>query len=236
MRTPRRLCLVLAAALLVAGCGAPDDAETPEGDRSVEQDDEVARPDAEDDLDAPGGADGGPEAGEPDTGLSPNGADGDEGGSGGADQGDFAGVDPPSVPPLHPVTDGFDETVVLIDGNDGEVRVDAKIVSQQADRQRGLMEVEVLPDGVGMLFVFEESRTGGFWMKNTLVPLDIAFSDDEGEILAILTMVPCEDDPCPSYNPGVEYLTALEVPAGWFAQQSVEAGNRLRWSDPVPAA
>jgi uncharacterized protein len=145
----------------------------------------------------------------------------------------------PSVPPLHPDTDHLDETVVTITTSAGaSVRVDAKVAATSAERQRGLMEVEQLPDGTGMLFLFEEDRTGGFWMFNTLVPLDIAYIADRGEIVTILAMDPCEGpaSDCPSYLPSEPYQTALEVPQGWFASAGVAVGDQVDWSVPVPAA
>jgi uncharacterized protein len=143
----------------------------------------------------------------------------------------------PRVPALHPEVDAMEATVVLVAGRGGadEARVDVRVASSSTERQRGLMHVPELPDGTGMLFVFEEPRAGGFWMKDTLVPLDIAFADDAGVIVAILTMEPCEADPCPTYDPEVTYTYALEVPAGWFERAGVEAGDRLRFDDPAPA-
>ncbi len=76
------------------------------------------------------------------------------------------------------------------------------------------MFVEVLGDLDGMLFVFEEDRAGGFWMKNTLIPLDIAFFDGGGELVEVMSMVPCEEDPCPTYTPSAIYRYALEAPLG----------------------
>jgi uncharacterized protein len=144
----------------------------------------------------------------------------------------------PRVPPLHPEVDTMDATVVFMSGRGGatDARVDVRVAATDAERQRGLMHVPDLPDGTGMLFVFEAPRAGGFWMKDTLVPLDIAFADGAGTILAVLRMEPCEVDPCPSYDPEVAYTYALEVPAGWFARTAVEVGDRLRWDEPVPAA
>lgn len=144
----------------------------------------------------------------------------------------------PRVPALHPEVDAMDATVVFVSGRGGatDVRVDVRVAATQAERRRGLMHVPELPDGTGMLFVFDAPRAGGFWMKDTLVPLDIAYADRAGAILAILRMEPCEADPCPTYDPEVTYSYALEVPAGWFERTEVEVGDRLRWDEPVPGA
>jgi uncharacterized protein len=133
------------------------------------------------------------------------------------------------VPPLLDVIDGWPETTVTLDGT---VTVEAKVADDPARRQQGLMNVPELPDGVGMLFLFDEARTGGFWMKNTLVPLDIAYVLD-GEIVAVLQMDPCEADPCPSYDPGTAYDAALEVSQGALDAADVTEGSTVTWSEPV---
>ena len=68
---------------------------------------------------------------------------------------------------------------------------------------------------------------GGFWMKNTLIPLSIAFFDRQGVILRILDMEPCRADPCPVYYPGVVYQGALEVNQGWFRRRGLAEGARV---------
>lgn len=145
----------------------------------------------------------------------------------------------PEVPPLLSAIDDLDETVVTISTAGADrVRVDAKVAATTEEQRRGLMEVPQLPPGLGMLFVFDSERSGGFWMFNTLVPLDIAYIDDAGRIGTILAMDPCgSDDPgdCPAYTPDRPYTAALEVPQGWFAEVGVSTGDRLRWTDPVPA-
>jgi uncharacterized membrane protein (UPF0127 family) len=78
------------------------------------------------------------------------------------------------------------------------------------------MFVEDLGDLDGMLFVFEAERTGAFWMKKTLIPLDIGFFGDSGGLVGVLRMVPCEAYPCRRYDIGAPYRYALEVPAGVF--------------------
>ena len=81
-----------------------------------------------------------------------------------------------------------------------------------AQRQRGLMFRRKAPAD-GMLFVFPRATSGGFWMKNTLVPLTIVFFDTAGRSVRRLTMTPCRKDPCPIYDPGRQYRYALELRA-----------------------
>ena len=116
---------------------------------------------------------------------------------------------------------------VTIEGEDGDVEVAVEIADSDAEREVGLMDRESLPDDAGMLFVFDEDVDYGFWMKNTLIPLSIAFADAEGEIVRILDMDPCEADPCPVYDPEATYRTALEVNQGAFSQWGVAEGDRM---------
>lgn len=133
------------------------------------------------------------------------------------------------VPTLHPSVDGYDRTTLEIETADGTRHRLAVLVARTTDeRTHGLMEVPELPDGTGMWFVYEEDRTGGFWMKNTLVPLDIAYVQADGRIGDIERMTPCTTDPCPTYPPEGSYRTALEVPAGWFEEQGIEVGDEVR--------
>lgn len=101
-------------------------------------------------------------------------------------------------------------------------------VADTPERQaQGLMFRKALGEEEGMVFLFPAPESGGFWMKNTLIPLSIAFFNREGVILRILDMVPCRADPCPVYYPGVVYWGALEVNQGWFARRGVAPGARL---------
>lgn len=135
----------------------------------------------------------------------------------------------PSVPPLHPSVDDYPEALVILAGDDVDLEIAVKLADDAGRRAHGLMEVEALPDGAGMLFVFEEERDGGFWMKNTRVPLDIAYAGEDGEIHTILAMEPCQAEPCDVYEPDAAYRTALEVPQGWFADVGVAVGDTLDW-------
>jgi uncharacterized membrane protein (UPF0127 family) len=87
-----------------------------------------------------------------------------------------------------------------------------ELADTSAERSRGLMNRRRAPKD-GMLFVFPTRTTGGFWMKNTLVPLTIVFFDSAGKRVRKLSMTPCREDPCPIYDPGRPYRFALELPA-----------------------
>ena len=99
-------------------------------------------------------------------------------------------------------------TTLRLDGT--PFRPQLALTSEQ--RSRGLMRRSPAPAD-GMLFVFPSNTTGGFWMKDTLVPLRILFFDAAGERVRKLSMTPCKRDPCRVYEPGRRYRFALELPA-----------------------
>jgi uncharacterized protein len=116
----------------------------------------------------------------------------------------------------------------IIDTGSGDIVVKVEIADTTNERAHGLMGRTELPADAGMVFLFPQDTRGGFWMKNTLVPLSIAFYDHGGRILDILDMTPCKQEPCPVYNPGVPYRGALEVNRGAFARWGVRTGDVLR--------
>jgi uncharacterized protein len=118
------------------------------------------------------------------------------------------------------------------DGQEAAFRVE--VVADPPGRQQGLMHRTELAADAGMLFLFPDDRAGGFWMKDTLIPLSIAFMAADGEVLAILDMEPCEADPCPTYDPGVTYRTALEVNQGAFDDAGVDTGWHAGLPDDLP--
>jgi uncharacterized protein len=120
---------------------------------------------------------------------------------------------------------------VLLHGNQ-ETTISVEIADTPAERERGLMGRTTLPADAGMAFVFPEDQRGAFWMKDTLIPLSIAFFSADGRILKILDMEPCDADPCPLYDPGVAYRGALEVNEGAFAGWGITTGDRLRITSP----
>ncbi len=103
-------------------------------------------------------------------------------------------------------------------GATAKLRLDGAVVRPElaltsAQRSRGLMFRRKAPAD-GMLFVFSEPTSSGFWMKNTLVPLSIVFFDSRGTRVRRLLMQPCKEDPCRTYGPGRSYRFALELRAG----------------------
>lgn len=101
----------------------------------------------------------------------------------------------------------------------------------EPQQRRGLMEVRdrTLQGRDGMVFAFGEPEQSGFWMRNTPVPLSIAYFDRRGRVVSTTDMAPCADSPsCPSYPPTGPYTVALEVPHGRLANLGVGRGSQLR--------
>ncbi|MDQ3941105.1 MAG: DUF192 domain-containing protein [Actinomycetota bacterium] len=142
--------------------------------------------------------------------------------------GDRAGSSRSEETSAHPLpTHTFATGKVLIDTDDGSVLIDVEIAETEDERALGLMHRDSLAQDAGMLFVFFDDTTGGFWMKNTLIPLSIAFIDSDSKIVEILDMDPCAKDPCRIYTPSVPYRAALEVNQGAFDEWGVELGDRI---------
>jgi len=106
--------------------------------------------------------------------------------------------------------EGFETSTITVVGRELVVAV----AESPSQRSQGLMGVTDLGSLDGMLFVFPVDSDGGFWMKDTLIPLDIVFFSADGGFVDSLTMAPCTEDPCPTYRPGGSYRYALEAPAG----------------------
>jgi uncharacterized protein len=102
--------------------------------------------------------------------------------------------------------------------------VTAEVAATPADRARGLMGRQSLPVNHGMIFVFESAERQCFWMKNTPLPLSIAFIDDSGAIVNIADMQPFSEAPHCSARP-VRY--ALEMEQGWFKKRGVLVGDTV---------
>lgn len=108
---------------------------------------------------------------------------------------------------------------------DGTVfTVKAEIAEKPEDRNHGFMGRKTIPDGTGMLFVFEKDQILSFWMKNTPHPLSIAYIDSKGKIRNIFDMTPYSTA---SIVSTVSVRYALEVPQGWYKKNGITEGDTV---------
>ena len=108
-----------------------------------------------------------------------------------------------------------------------------EVAADPATRARGLMGRERVPPGSGMVFLYPGDVREAFWMKDTLVPLSIAFVAADGRVVSVAEMAPCRADPCPTYEPAGPYRYAVELAAGAFPAAGVGAGDRVLPEDPA---
>ena len=108
--------------------------------------------------------------------------------------------------------------------NAGMYLIRAEVAADLASRARGLMFRREMPSNAGMLFIFDEPGSQCMWMKNTLIPLSVAFLDDEGKIVNIEDMTPQTEDSHCARQPA---RYALEMNRGWFAARGIKPGTRL---------
>ena len=122
-----------------------------------------------------------------------------------------------------------ESATVTIDASGGQrVEVEVEIADDYAERQRGLMERTELAENAGMLFVFDREQQLSFWMRNTLIPLSIAYIDAEERIIDIQDMQPLDETSHPSAEPA---MYALEVNQGFFDEHGVGVGNEVELPD-----
>lgn len=106
----------------------------------------------------------------------------------------------------------------------GSHPIEAELAATPVTRDKGLMNRPLLPANRGMLFIFPKERTHCMWMRNTTIPLSVAFIDSRGAIVNIAEMPPATDDYFCSDKP-VRY--ALEMNQGWFREKGVAPGARI---------
>jgi uncharacterized membrane protein (UPF0127 family) len=114
--------------------------------------------------------------------------------------------------------------VILTDAYGGRHAVDVEVAATPEMRERGLMWRKELADGKGMLFVFPMEEEHSFWMRNTLIPLDMIFIDGKGAIVGIVQNAPPRTLVSRSVGAPSKYV--LEVPGGWSARVGLQAGSR----------
>ena len=108
--------------------------------------------------------------------------------------------------------------------NIGIFLIHAEVAATPSTREQGLMLREDMPDGAGMLFVFDKSAIHCMWMKNTLIPLSVAFMDKRGRIINIADMRPQTETSHCAARPA---RFALEMNKGWFEKRGIAAGTPI---------
>jgi len=114
------------------------------------------------------------------------------------------------------------------------IEILAEVADTDTKRTRGLMFRHNLNKDTGMLFVYPEDIREGFWMKNTLIPLDILYVGSNKRIIGLCSMTPVENPrrgPWPSYNPGLPYRYAIEVNSGFARQHNINVGDCIVFND-----
>jgi uncharacterized protein len=111
----------------------------------------------------------------------------------------------------------------------GSATVSVEVADDPDERAQGLMKRETLAADRGMLFVYPDERPRSFWMKDTSLPLSIAYLDAQGRIVRITDLTPFDTSPVPSGRPA---MYALEVNKGWFAQHGVQVGASVKGVPP----
>lgn len=117
-----------------------------------------------------------------------------------------------------------EDKVILIDSYGEEIEISVEIAETSKEKQQGLMGRESLCDNCGMLFVFEEDVEHGFWMKDTYIPLSIAFISENGTIIEIQHMEPETTD---THKPDEPYRYALEMNQGSFEDNDIVVGDTV---------
>lgn len=139
------------------------------------------------------------------------------------------GIEPPGDP-ARELLDGFDEIAITVQPADGSSLLAWCLLAalQTEQRARGLMEVTDLQGYPGMLFLYDEDVQSAFWMRNTPMPLSIAWFDADGSLVSTSDMAPCDDrEDCPIYGSTGRYRSAIEVPQGQLASLGISPGAKI---------
>ena len=118
-----------------------------------------------------------------------------------------------------------------VDLTTGMHRIRAEVADNMASRMQGLMHRQSMAQNAGMVFVFEENAIHCMWMKNTLIPLSVAFIDEQGAILNIADMQPHSEQ---SHCAARVARYALEMNLGWFVQRGIKSGATLQGLPKLP--
>jgi uncharacterized membrane protein (UPF0127 family) len=112
----------------------------------------------------------------------------------------------------------------------GDAVVSVELAITAEEQAKGLMHRESMDENAGMLFVFTKEKIPGFWMKNTLIPLDMIFIGSDNKVKEILVAEPCKKEPCVGYKPKEKVMYVLEVNKGFTERHNVSIGDEIKIS------
>ena len=116
---------------------------------------------------------------------------------------------------------------ILINNGKNLIKINIEIADDNEKRMKGLMFREKLNENEGMLFVFDDEQYQTFWMKNTLIPLDIIFIDKNLKIVDIKNAVPCKEEPCVIYKSEKAAEYVLEVNKNFTIKKGIKVGDNI---------
>ncbi|MBI1936316.1 DUF192 domain-containing protein [Candidatus Woesearchaeota archaeon] len=116
---------------------------------------------------------------------------------------------------------------ILINNGQKIIKINVEIADDENERNNGLMFRKELDKDSGMLFTFNDEDYRTFWMKDTLIPLDIIFINKDWKIIDIKNAVPCKEDPCRLYHSSLPAKYVLEVNAGFAQRNDIEPGDKI---------
>lgn len=131
-----------------------------------------------------------------------------------------------------PAAPAWPSAQAAVQGGGKSYSLHLEIANTESRREQGLMFRQSLDDADGMLFIFPGPTTSAFWMKNTYIPLDIAYLDTDGRVLEIRDGKPLDETPLTPKQP---YRYTLEVAGGWFARHALGVGSQLVLPQNLPA-
>ncbi|MGH2632619.1 MAG: DUF192 domain-containing protein, partial [Tepidiformaceae bacterium] len=132
-----------------------------------------------------------------------------------------------------PTAPGLPTATLTVEEDPPGVKLNVQIAANESDREVGLMYRQSLSDDDGMLFLFPAPTTLGFWMKDTYIPLDIAFLDDLGRVMQIVHGKPLDTT---TLAPSAAYSSVLEVAGGWFERKGLGVGATVHMPAGLPKA
>ena len=115
-----------------------------------------------------------------------------------------------------------------------DIGFDVELAITQEEQSQGLMGRTHLEKGTGMLFVYSDPKELSFWMKETRIPLDILFFDQNSRLIKLFSKVPpCKQDPCKTYSTPSPALYVLELPAGTAKKMKLKPGDKFLHANPL---